>query len=89
MQVLAGLGAVHHVTPFGSENNDIPEELILTVQPHIFVKGGDYSIESLPEAATVERLGGKVILLPLIPGRSTSLIIRQINTKPVLKVAEA
>ena len=41
MQVLAGLGAVHHVIPFGSENNDIPEELIQIVQPHIFVKGGD------------------------------------------------
>lgn len=89
MQVLAGLGAVHHVIPFGSANNDTPEELIQAVKPDIFVKGGDYSLESLPEAATVERLGGKIILLPLIPGRSTSLIIRQINTKPVLKVAEA
>jgi D-beta-D-heptose 7-phosphate kinase/D-beta-D-heptose 1-phosphate adenosyltransferase len=89
MQVLAGLGAVHHVIPFGSEKNDTPEEVIRAVQPDIFTKGGDYSLESLPEAVTVEKLGGKIILLPLIPGRSTSLIIRQINTKPVLKVAEA
>lgn len=89
MQVLAGLGAVHHVIPFGSQNNDTPEEVIKAVRPDIFTKGGDYSLESLPEAATVERLGGKIMLLPLIPGRSTSLIIRQINTKSVLKVAEA
>lgn len=89
MQVLAGLGAVHHVIHFGSEKNDTPEEVIMAVQPDIFTKGGDYSLESLPEAATVQRLGGKIVLLPLIPGRSTSLIIRQINTKPVLKVAEA
>jgi D-beta-D-heptose 7-phosphate kinase/D-beta-D-heptose 1-phosphate adenosyltransferase len=89
MQVLAGLEAVHHVIPFGNENNDTPEEVIMAVQPDIFTKGGDYSLESLPEAATVEKLGGKIILLPLIPGRSTSLIIRQINTNPVLKVAEA
>lgn len=89
IQVLAGLGAVHHVIPFGNEKNDTPEEVILAVKPDIFTKGGDYSLESLPEAATVQRLGGKIILLPLIPGRSTSLIIRQINTKPVLKVAEA
>jgi D-beta-D-heptose 7-phosphate kinase/D-beta-D-heptose 1-phosphate adenosyltransferase len=89
MQVLAGLGAVHHVVPFGSAKNDTPDELIQVVKPDIFTKGGDYSLESLPEAATVQRLGGKIILLPLIPGRSTSLIIRQINTKPVLKVAQA
>jgi len=89
MQVLAGLAAVTHVVPFGSETNDTPEELISIVRPNVFTKGGDYSIESLPEAATVEKLGGEVILLPLIPGRSTSLIIRQINTKPVLKIAEA
>jgi D-beta-D-heptose 7-phosphate kinase/D-beta-D-heptose 1-phosphate adenosyltransferase len=74
---------------FGSEKNDTPDQVIQAVKPDIFTKGGDYSLESLPEATTVERLGGKIILLPLIPGRSTSLIIRQINTKPVLKVAEA
>jgi D-beta-D-heptose 7-phosphate kinase/D-beta-D-heptose 1-phosphate adenosyltransferase len=89
MQVLAGLSAVHHVIPFGNEKNDTPEELIMAVRPDIFTKGGDYSLESLPEAATVERLGGRIVLLPLVPGRSTSLIIRQINTTPVLKVAEA
>jgi D-beta-D-heptose 7-phosphate kinase / D-beta-D-heptose 1-phosphate adenosyltransferase len=89
MQVLAGLAAVTHVVPFGTAANDTPEELINIVHPNIFTKGGDYSIESLPEAATVEKLGGEVVLMPLIPGRSTSLIIRQINTAPILKIAEA
>lgn len=87
MQVLAGLGVVTHIVAFGSKENDTPESLIRVVKPHFFVKGGDYNRESLPEAAIVEKLGGEVILLPLVKGRSTSLIIRRIYTNPVLKVS--
>lgn len=87
MEVLAAMGAVSHVIPFGSTEDDTPAPLIQVIQPHIFAKGGDYTKESLPEAGLVEQLGGEIILLPLLPGRSTSLIIRRIHTKPVLKLA--
>jgi D-beta-D-heptose 7-phosphate kinase/D-beta-D-heptose 1-phosphate adenosyltransferase len=87
MEVLAALGAVNHIIPFGSIEDDTPVPLIQVIQPHIFAKGGDYTKESLPEAGLVEQLGGEVILLPLLPGRSTSMIIRRIHTKPVLKLA--
>lgn len=88
MQVLAGLGVVTHIIPFGSaEDGDTPEALIRAIRPHVFAKGGDYKRETLPEAAAVEELGGEVVLLPLVPDRSTSLIIRRIYTTPALKVA--
>ena len=88
VQVLAGLGAVAHVIAFGSEQDDTPESLIRIIRPSVFAKGGDYSRESLPEAAAVEEFGGEVVLLPLVPDRSTTLIIKRIYTTPALKVAE-
>lgn len=88
MQVLAGLEAVRHIVPFGSLEDDTPAALIEVIQPHIFVKGGDYTKETLPEAALVEQFGGEVVLLPLVPDRSTTHIIRRINTTPALKVAK-
>jgi len=87
MEVLAAMGAVNHIIPFGSTEDDTPAPLIQVIQPHIFAKGGDYTKESLPEAGLVEQLGGEVILVPLLPGHSTSMIIRRIHTKPVLKLA--
>lgn len=89
IQVLAGLGAITHLISFGSEDNDTPEPLIRIIQPAVFAKGGDYSRESLPEAAAVEEYGGEIVLLPLVPDRSTTLIIKRIYTTPVLKLAEA
>ncbi|MCF6407879.1 D-glycero-beta-D-manno-heptose 1-phosphate adenylyltransferase [Chitinophaga filiformis] len=88
VQVLAGLGAVSHLIAFGSEQDDTPESLIRIIKPSVFAKGGDYSRESLPEAAAVEEFGGEVVLLPLVPDRSTTLIIKRIYTTPALKVAE-
>lgn len=88
VQVLAGLGAVAHVIAFGSELDDTPESLIRVIRPAVFAKGGDYSREALPEAAAVEEFGGDVVLLPLVPDRSTTLIIKRIYTTPALKVAE-
>ncbi|QHS63837.1 D-glycero-beta-D-manno-heptose 1-phosphate adenylyltransferase [Chitinophaga agri] len=89
VQVLAGLGAITHLIAFGDAQHDTPEPLIRIIRPDIFAKGGDYSRESLPEAAAVEEYGGEVVLLPLVPDRSTTLIIKRIYTTPVLKVAEA
>jgi D-beta-D-heptose 7-phosphate kinase / D-beta-D-heptose 1-phosphate adenosyltransferase len=82
MQVLAGLGVVTHIVPFGSaEDKDTPEALIRIVKPHVFAKGGDYKRETLPEAAAVEELGGEVVLVPLVPDKSTTLIIRRTMAK--------
>jgi D-beta-D-heptose 7-phosphate kinase/D-beta-D-heptose 1-phosphate adenosyltransferase len=74
--VLAGLSAVDHVVPF---DEDTAAELCAAVRPHVFVKGGDYTRERLPEAAVVEAQGGQVRILPYLRDRSTSSIIERVR----------
>jgi D-beta-D-heptose 7-phosphate kinase/D-beta-D-heptose 1-phosphate adenosyltransferase len=76
MQVLCALSCVDHVVPF---DEDTPCELIRAVRPHVFVKGGDYTRDRLPEAALVEEQGGVVQILPLVAQRSTTRIIERIR----------
>jgi D-beta-D-heptose 7-phosphate kinase / D-beta-D-heptose 1-phosphate adenosyltransferase len=79
LQVLAGLAAVTHVVPFGDVNDDTPIELIKAVKPTVFVKGGDYTRDKLPEADTVDEVGGEIVFIPLIPDQSTTRIIDRIH----------
>ena len=74
--VLAALSCIDLLTAF---DEDIPWNVIETVRPHVFVKGGDYTRERLPEAALVEKLGGVVEILPLLQDRSTTGIIERIQ----------
>lgn len=75
LEVLAALGCVDYLLTF---NEDRPDHVIESLQPDIFVKGGDYSRATLPEAELVERLGGRVQFIPLVENRSTSRIIDRI-----------
>src|SRR5436305_1306190 len=56
-----------------------PERLIRALKPDVFVKGGDYTRETLPEAPLVESLGGTVRILPFTPDRSTTRVIEHIR----------
>jgi D-beta-D-heptose 7-phosphate kinase/D-beta-D-heptose 1-phosphate adenosyltransferase len=60
-------------------DEDTPHRLVHAIRPHVFVKGGDYTRERLPEAALVEELGGRVEILPLVRERSTTKIISRIR----------
>ena len=75
-QVLAGLSSVDHVIEF---TEDTPEALIRLIGPDIVAKGGDYSDETLPEAALVRALGGEVRFLPYLDGASTTGLIAHIR----------
>ncbi len=75
-QVLAALSCVDHIVPF---SGDSPTEALRAVRPDLYVKGGDYTYDSLPEAALVEELGGQVQILPFMEDRSTSGIIDRIR----------
>ncbi|HSL42435.1 MAG TPA: D-glycero-beta-D-manno-heptose 1-phosphate adenylyltransferase [Anaerolineales bacterium] len=75
-QVLAALSCVDHIVPFDS---DTPHDLIRRVKPDIFVKGGDYTRETLPEAALVDELGGRVEILPYLESYSTTSVIEKIR----------
>lgn len=71
---LAGLESVDGVVVFGE---DTPEELMVELRPDIWVKGGDYQPEQLSELETLERLGGRLVILPLVEGRSTTALMRR------------
>lgn len=75
IDVLRGLSSVDCVVPMAE---DTPHELIRAVRPQVFVKGGDYTRATLPEADLVEELGGTVKILPFVSERSTSRIISRI-----------
>lgn len=76
MQVLSGLGCVDHLVAF---EEDTPSNLIRLICPDVYVKGGDYTKQTLPEAPLVEQLGGVVEFLPFVENRSTTRIIERIS----------
>jgi D-beta-D-heptose 7-phosphate kinase/D-beta-D-heptose 1-phosphate adenosyltransferase len=75
IRVLSALSSVDHVISF---DDDTPHRLIDAIRPDIFVKGGDYTRATLPEASLVERYGGAVKILPFVADRSTSGMIHRI-----------
>ncbi len=58
------------------------DSLITALKPEIYAKGGDYRDRPLPERPTVEAYGGQVILIDLLPERSTTALIRRIRELP-------
>lgn len=80
--VLAALACVDCVVIF---EEDSPAPLIEAVRPDIYVKGGDYPPELVPEAPLVRRLGGQVRTLGYVPDRSTSAIIERIRAQSAVE----
>ena len=76
MAVLAALGSVDWVVPFGE---DTPERLICRILPDLLVKGGDYRPEDIAGYACVTANGGEVRVLGFEDGCSTSNIIDSIR----------
>lgn len=60
-------------------DEDTPERFIRELRPDFHVKGGDYKPEDLPEKSVVEEVGGKIKILSLIEGRSTTDIVGKIK----------
>ena len=75
-RVLASLQAVDAVCIF---QDDTPIPLIDDVRPNIHVKGGDYVADELPEAATVKKHGGEIVIVPLEAGFSTTSTLEKLN----------
>ena len=75
-EVMGALAAVDYVVIFDERT---AEGLISEIKPDIYVKGGDYCIEDIPEAKIVAATGGKTVLIPEVPGRSSSNIIKKIS----------
>ena len=77
--VLAALEAVDLVVVF---EQDTPLELITRLRPKVLVKGGDYRRDQVVGREVVETDGGEVILVDLLPGHSTTGIVRR-SARPV------
>jgi D-beta-D-heptose 7-phosphate kinase/D-beta-D-heptose 1-phosphate adenosyltransferase len=74
--VLAGLAAVDAVVVF---DEDTPLELVSTILPDVIVKGGDYAPDTVVGADIVRARGGRVVIIPLTPGQSTTSIIQRLR----------
>jgi len=68
-ELLLALGCVDAVVIFGE---DTPESCLNHIRPDIWVKGGDYTPEELPEARVLAAWGGRCVTVPFHPARSTS-----------------
>jgi D-beta-D-heptose 7-phosphate kinase/D-beta-D-heptose 1-phosphate adenosyltransferase len=77
VEVLAAMACVDRVAIF---DQDTPRELIGLLVPHVLVKGEDYAGREVVGRDVVEAAGGRVELVPLAEGRSTSELIRRIVT---------
>ncbi len=74
--VLAGLEAVDAVVVF---DEDTPFDLVRAVEPDVIVKGGDYSPDTIVGADLVTARGGRVVVIPLVDGHSTTSTIEKLR----------
>lgn len=74
--VLAALSDVDAVVAF---SEDTPLELIRHLRPDVLVKGGDYEPATVVGRDDVESWGGRVVIVPLRPGQSTTSIIEKLR----------
>lgn len=74
--VLAGLESVSLVTFFDERT---PVELIKEARPDLYVKGGDYDMETLEETRVVRSWGGESLAIPFVDGFSTTALVKRIR----------
>jgi len=75
-EVVGALKSVDAVVLFGEQTAEV---LIAKVKPDVYVKGGDYTLDTLPEAKIVQAYGGRVEFINMVEGRSTTNIIEKIK----------
>lgn len=75
--VLAALESVDGVCIFTEKT---ATNFLLRAQPDVYVKGADYTLDTLnqDERRAVEQAGGKIVILPLVPGKSTTVLLGKI-----------
>jgi len=75
--VIAALASVDAVFIFRERD---AVKFLQTVQPDIYVKGGDYTLETInqDERRLIESIGGKIVLLAHVPGKSTTGILKKL-----------
>jgi rfaE bifunctional protein nucleotidyltransferase chain/domain len=76
--VLAALESVSAVCIFADKT---AAPFLAVAQPDIYIKGGDYTLETLnqEERRIVESAGGKIVIVPIVPGKSTTALLKKIS----------
>jgi rfaE bifunctional protein nucleotidyltransferase chain/domain len=77
--VVAGLESVDAVCIF---TDRVATRFLTTARPDIYVKGGDYKLDTLnqDERRIVEQSGGKIVIIPFVPGKSTTAVLKKISS---------
>jgi rfaE bifunctional protein nucleotidyltransferase chain/domain len=83
--ILLGLRSVDALVFFDEET---PAKLIDTLAPDVLVKGGDYAPDQVVGRESVEKAGGRLVILPLVKGRSTTLVVETILERYCDKLRE-
>jgi rfaE bifunctional protein nucleotidyltransferase chain/domain len=76
--VLAALESVSGICIFAEKT---AVKFLAAAQPDIYVKGGDYTLDTLnqDERRVVESAGGKIVIIPFVPGKSTTALLEEIS----------
>jgi rfaE bifunctional protein nucleotidyltransferase chain/domain len=76
--VLAALQSVDGVCIFSEKT---ATRFLAAAQPDVYAKGGDYTLETLnqDERRAVESAGGKIVIIPFVPGKSTTALLEKIS----------
>ncbi len=72
VRLLEALRVVDAVVVF---EDDDPVDTLRRLRPDVWVKGGDYTADELPETPVVEAAGGRVVVVPFLPGHSTTRLL--------------
>lgn len=75
-EMVSAIKPVDYVTIFNEKD---VSHLLELIKPHVYVKGGDYNLDSLPEKETIIRLGIEVVFIPLVPGISTTELVLRVQ----------
>jgi len=70
-ELVAALGPVNYAVIFAEPTAD---DLLRAIRPDVYIKGGDYTEANLPEAATAREVGARLVIVPLVPNRSSSAL---------------
>lgn len=76
IELIAALEMVDYVVVYSEPD---PYQIIAALKPNVLVKGGDWSAEKIVGADVVEQNGGRVAVIPYLPGFSTTQIIERIR----------
>jgi len=76
LELLAAISVIDYLVSF---SEDTPRRIVQELLPEVLVKGGDWRPDEVVGRSEVENAGGKVIIVPYLPGKSTSAILKAIQ----------